>query len=140
MRRLLGRTQRTRFAIERGLVLAAMGVDDLLADRFTLGGTASAAAGPVGRSADAATDAKLSSQILAYSRTNGLFAGATLEGAALRSDKDSNQDFYDRPVGLSAIVSSSAPQPRDTKIAETWRTTLRTLAGPASTTVSDGKR
>jgi lipid-binding SYLF domain-containing protein len=112
------------------LVMNRKGVDDLMADRFTLGGNASLAAGPVGRTGDAATDAKLSSQILAYSRTSGLFAGATLEGAALRGDKDSNKAFYGRPMAVTAIVSPAERNANAPSIAETWRETLRRLAFP----------
>ena len=78
------------------LVMNRAGVDDLLKDKFTLGGSLSVAAGPVGRSGDAATDAKVSAQILAYSRSKGLFAGATLEGSAVHADDSDNEAFYGR--------------------------------------------
>jgi lipid-binding SYLF domain-containing protein len=110
------------------LVMNRKGVEDLLEDKFTLGGTASVAAGPVGRSADATTDAKLSSQILAYSRANGLFAGATLEGAALHGDKDANQAFYGTSTGVRAIVMSHE-RGQAPKIADVWCDTLAALAG-----------
>jgi len=110
------------------LVMNRGGVDDLLADRFTLGGAASVAAGPVGRAADAATDAKLASQILAYSRTNGLFAGATLEGASLRGDKDANLAFYGRPVTLTDVASSRELKAETPAATGQWRETLGTLA------------
>ena len=97
---------------------------------FTIGGAASFAAGPVGRSADAATDAKLSSQILAYSRTNGLFAGATLEGAALRADKDANEAFYGRQLGVKAITNEKEPTIRSSPLTERWRARLREIASP----------
>ncbi|HET9371280.1 MAG TPA: lipid-binding SYLF domain-containing protein, partial [Vicinamibacterales bacterium] len=76
------------------LVMNKRGVDDLLSDKFTLGGSLSVAAGPVGRSADASTDAKMSAQILAYSRAKGLFAGATLEGASIHTDDGNNEAVY----------------------------------------------
>ena len=114
------------------LVMNKKGVDDLLTDRSTLGGAASVAAGPVGRTADASTDAKLSSQILAYSRTNGLFAGATFEGAALHSDKESNLAFYDRSLDLQAIVShSAAARPSDPRVAQEWQSTLQAVTRSA---------
>jgi lipid-binding SYLF domain-containing protein len=112
------------------LVMNRKGVDDLLADKFTVGGSASVAAGPVGRSADAATDAKVASQILAYSRASGLFAGATLEGASLRADKDSLKAFFGRPVTLKDAVASVDKSVTLPAIAKTWRDTLRELAGP----------
>jgi len=112
------------------LVMNKGGVDELLEDRFTLGGTASVAAGPVGRQADAATNAQLSSQILAYSRAKGLFAGATLEGAALNADDDANADFYGvEEIGLRDVLSrgmTATPQ-----MAATWRATLDRITGGA---------
>ena len=113
------------------LVMNRKGVDDLLDDRFTVGGNASVAAGPVGRNADAATDAKVGSQILAYSRTSGLFAGATFEGAALKSDKDANESFYGKAFDLRTVLNMHAPAPGVPAIAARWRTTLRELAGSA---------
>lgn len=110
------------------LVMNRDGVNDLLADKFTVGGNASVAAGPVGRSAEAATDAKLSSQILAYSRTKGLFAGAVLEGSSLRGDKDGNKAFYSRPIGVREVVALNAPPSNAPEIATTWRHTLATIS------------
>lgn len=83
------------------LVLVVMnrdGVDDLLRSEFTLGVNASVAAGPVGRTAEASTDALAGAKILAYSRARGLFAGASIEGASLRSDDKANERFYGRKV------------------------------------------
>ena len=110
------------------LVMNRQGVDDLLADKFTVGGNASVAAGPVGRGADAATDAKLSSEILAYSRSAGLFAGATFEGAALHGDKDANESFYGRPMTVRAITDMTHLAGPD--VATTWQQTLNELAVP----------
>src|SRR5215469_4017091 len=70
------------------------GVNSLLEDNFKMGADASVAAGPVGRDAEASTDAKLNSEILDYSRTKGLFAGLELNGAAVKPDNDSNVAFY----------------------------------------------
>lgn len=109
------------------LVMNKEGVNDLLADKFTVGGNLSVAAGPVGRNADAATDAKLGSGILAYSRTAGLFAGATFEGAALRADKDANQAFYGRKLGILDITDMKPPATGVPEIARTWRSTLHGL-------------
>jgi lipid-binding SYLF domain-containing protein len=107
------------------LVMNKDGVDELLQDRFTIGGSASVTAGPVGRAADAATNAQMNSQILAYSRAKGLFAGATLDGAKLHADGDANEDFYGMRRSVKDIVfgkSDGLPQP-----AMTWRTTLGRL-------------
>lgn len=70
------------------------GVDSIVHGKFTLGADASAAAGPVGRSAQAATDAQLKAEIYSYSRARGLFAGAALDGTAITIDNDSNQAAY----------------------------------------------
>ena len=70
------------------LVMSQRGMDKLLEDKFTLGADASAAAGPVGRTADAATDAQMHAEILAWSRSRGLFAGVSVNGATLRNDLD----------------------------------------------------
>ncbi|HEX8091421.1 MAG TPA: lipid-binding SYLF domain-containing protein, partial [Blastocatellia bacterium] len=70
------------------LVMNRRGMDKLLGDKFTLGADASVAAGPVGRNATAQTNVRLDAEILGYSRTKGLFAGLSLEGATLRQDKD----------------------------------------------------
>src|SRR4029078_8731340 len=76
------------------LVMNDKGMNSLLGDKFTVGGDASAAAGPVGRQAGAATDAKLNAEILAYSRSKGLFAGLELQGAVISPDKDDNREVY----------------------------------------------
>jgi lipid-binding SYLF domain-containing protein len=74
------------------------GVDSIVHGKFTLGADASAAAGPVGRSAQAATDAQLKAEIYSYSRARGLFAGAALDGSAMTIDNDSNQAAYGEGV------------------------------------------
>ena len=70
------------------------GVDSIVNGKFTLGADASAAAGPVGRSATASTDAQLKAEIYSYSRSRGLFAGAALDGSAITIDNDANQAVY----------------------------------------------
>jgi SH3 domain-containing YSC84-like protein 1 len=74
------------------------GMNSLLSNDFTLGGDASAAAGPVGRQAGASTDAKLNAQILSYSRSKGLFAGLELKGVVIKPDKDDMSDVYGADV------------------------------------------
>ena len=71
---------------------------NLLEDKFEIGGEASAAAGPVGRTAKAATDAQLKAQILSYSRSKGLFAGISLSGAVISPDDDANRALYSIPA------------------------------------------
>jgi lipid-binding SYLF domain-containing protein len=70
------------------------GVEDMIKGKFTLGADASVAAGPVGRQAEAATDAQLKAEIYSYSRSRGLFAGVSLEGSVLSIDEAANQAFY----------------------------------------------
>ena len=86
------------------LVMNRDGVKDLLDTEFKVGANASVAAGPVGRTGEASTDASLSAQILAYSRTRGLFAGLALEGASLRIDRDANEKFYGKGVSKDEMV------------------------------------
>jgi len=80
------------------------GVKELLQDKFTLGADASVAAGPVGRSATAATNAQMSAKILGYSRSKGLFAGLALNGAVLRPSGDDNEELYGREVDPRALL------------------------------------
>ncbi len=86
------------------LVMNDKGMDRLLSTKFTLGGDASVAAGPVGRSTQAETDAALTAEILTWSRQKGLFAGVSLSGATLREDADWNQDLYGKKVTNRDII------------------------------------
>ena len=79
------------------------GVDSIVHGKFTLGADASAAAGPVGRSAQASTDAQLKAEIYSYSRARGLFAGASLDGTALTIDNKANQDVYGEGISARRI-------------------------------------
>jgi lipid-binding SYLF domain-containing protein len=76
------------------LVMNERGMDKLSSSKFTIGADANAAAGPVGRNATAQTDAFMSAEILSWSRSKGLFAGVSLDGATLRNDLDENQALY----------------------------------------------
>jgi lipid-binding SYLF domain-containing protein len=80
------------------LIMNPRGIDHLLKSRFTLGADAAVAAGPKGRTAEAATDALMHAEILAYSRARGLFAGISLEGAVISQDKDANRGVYGEQV------------------------------------------
>jgi lipid-binding SYLF domain-containing protein len=86
------------------LVMNQKGMDRLLSTKFTLGADASVAAGPVGRSTQAETDAALTAEILTWSRQRGLFAGISLSGATLREDSDWNQDLYGKKVTNRDII------------------------------------
>lgn len=74
------------------------GVDSIVHGKFTLGADASVAAGPVGRNAQAATDAQLKAEIYSYSRSRGLFAGVALDGSVMAIDNDANQSVYGEGV------------------------------------------
>jgi len=93
------------------LVMNEGGVKKLLSSKFTVGADASAAAGPVGRTSSAATDAQLHAEILTYSRARGLFAGISLEGATLRQDDEWNKDLYGKTVSNNDVVQSDTPPP-----------------------------
>ena len=80
------------------LIMNPRGIDHLLRSKFTLGADASVAAGPKGRSAEAATDLQLHAEILTYSRSRGLFAGVSLEGAVVKQDRNANEQVYGEPV------------------------------------------
>ena len=86
------------------LVMNPEGMKRLVQDSVKLGAELSVAAGPVGRSAEGATDAQLHAEILSYSRTRGLFAGASLDGAMVKQDKDDNETLYGRRVTAKEIL------------------------------------
>src|SRR6266852_3308764 len=86
------------------LVMNPHGAQTLLKSKAKLGGNASAAAGPVGRDAEAATDLAFHAEILTYSRAKGLFAGVSLEGSTLRPDGDANKRIYGHEVSARDIV------------------------------------
>ena len=87
------------------------GMEKLLSDQFTLGGDATVAAGPVGRDATAQTDAMMTAEILAWSRSRGLFAGIALQGATLRQDLDDNEKLYGRRLDNREILTNGVTPP-----------------------------
>lgn len=86
------------------LVMNQKGIDYLLRSKFTLGADAAVAAGPVGRTGEAATDVLMHAEILSYSRTRGLFAGLSLEGAVVKQDGDANADVYGERVDPKRLL------------------------------------
>lgn len=97
------------------VVLNDKGINSLLKDKFTLGADASVAAGPVGRATSAETDAALKAEILAYARTQGLFAGISLKGSSLKPDKEANLGLYGKQITAKEIlVSNSVEVPQET--------------------------
>jgi lipid-binding SYLF domain-containing protein len=94
------------------LIMNRKGVDKLLDSKLTLGADASVAAGPEGRKAAAATDVQMRAEILTYSRSRGVFAGVSLEGASIRQDKDANERLYGTRVDpRSLVLDGSHPVP-----------------------------
>jgi len=91
------------------LVMNEHGVNSLLHSKVKIGGDISAAAGPVGRTAEANTDAYLRAEMLTYSRARGLFAGISLDGASLRPDDEGNEALYGRKISASEIVQGPSP-------------------------------
>jgi len=83
----------------------------LLSDKFKLGGDASVAAGPVGRTAAADTDVKLTSEILSYSRAKGIFAGVSLQGAVVQADKSGDEAMYGTGADRHNILSGQVAVP-----------------------------
>ena len=94
------------------LVMNERGADKLLSSKFTLGAEGSVAAGPVGRTATAQTDAQMHAEILSWSRSQGLFAGLALEGATLRQDLDDNATLYGKRLENREIVTTSVRTPK----------------------------
>jgi SH3 domain-containing YSC84-like protein 1 len=93
------------------LVMNDGGMKHLLSDKFTIGGEATAAAGPVGRDASAQTDAVMHAEMLSYSRARGLFAGISLDGATLRPDEETNRELYGRSATNREILTGDFKTP-----------------------------
>ena len=90
------------------LVMNGQGAGAILSSKVKLGADASAAAGPVGRDAEADTDVTMRAEVLTYSRARGLFAGISLEGSTLRPDDDANERIYGRKIGSKEIALHGA--------------------------------
>jgi SH3 domain-containing YSC84-like protein 1 len=98
------------------LIMNESGVRHLLEDKFTLGGEAAAVAGPVGRTAHASTDLQLHAEILSWSRSQGVFLGASLEGVVIRPNKEAITGFYKKPVtARDILVAQSVETPPSAK-------------------------
>jgi len=97
------------------LVMERGGMDSLLKDKFTLGGDASVAAGPVGRAAAAETDAAMKAKILSYSRSHGVFAGLELKGTTLNQDGNANKALYGKEIDAPDILAGKVKSPAAAK-------------------------
>ncbi len=93
------------------MIMNPRGVEALLNSKVTLGGEASAAAGPKGRTIQASTDASMRAEILSYSRSRGLFAGISLAGTSLRPDDDATEQVYGRPLTARQIITGTVNVP-----------------------------
>ena len=93
------------------LVMNESGSKKLISSQFTLGGEGSVAAGPVGRTATAETDAFMRAEVLSWSRSRGVFAGISLQGATLRQDEDDNRDLYGKRLTTEEVVRRRTPPP-----------------------------
>jgi len=93
------------------LVMNLTGMKRLISDKFTLGAEATVAAGPVGRDATAQTDAVMRAEMLSYSRSRGLFAGISLQGATLRPDVDANEEMYGKAITNKEILTTDIAAP-----------------------------
>jgi lipid-binding SYLF domain-containing protein len=93
------------------LVMSKKGMNGMLSSKFTLGGEASAAAGPVGRDVTAQTDATMRADILSWSRSRGIFGGISVQGGTLRQDTDVNKALYRKNVGNREILTGKVEAP-----------------------------
>jgi SH3 domain-containing YSC84-like protein 1 len=108
------------------IIMNDTGMQNLLQSKFKLGADASVAAGPVGRHAEGMTDWKMRAQVLTYSRARGVFAGLTLNGAAVRQHKDDTRAFYGRMVPFKTLLLGNfQPMPTD---AQPWIAALNKYA------------
>lgn len=116
-------------------------LDNLMRGNFTIGATASASAGPVGREAEAATDATLKAEIYSYSRSRGLFAGVALDGAVMSVDQNSTNFYYQSVGGNLNQFGQARPLPASAgrlleQLAKYTTTTVPAPAGPATVTAT----
>ena len=107
------------------VIMDPTGVQRLLGNQFKLGAEASVAAGPVGRSAEAATDIQMRAKILSYSRSRGLFAGVALNGSTMAEDVDANQRLYGERLGSRDVVDKASARTDLPASATRFRTLLK---------------
>jgi lipid-binding SYLF domain-containing protein len=100
------------------LIMNPKGAESVMASKAKLGADASAAAGPKGRAATAATDVAMTAEVLSYSRSKGLFGGVSLEGSTLRPDGDANKKLYGREISAKEILREGKVTSADTNLAD----------------------
>jgi lipid-binding SYLF domain-containing protein len=97
------------------LVMSKSGMEHMLSDKFQIGGEASAAAGPVGRSSSAMTDAEMHAEILSYSRSRGVFGGLDLSGSAVLQDEKSSEELYGKMITNKELAETHVMTPSEAK-------------------------
>jgi SH3 domain-containing YSC84-like protein 1 len=122
--------QATDFVV---LVMNDKGARAVMNGKAKLGADASIAAGPVGRDAEASTNAAMSAEMLSYSRTQGVFAGVSLSGTSLGPDSDANKDIYGKKISGEEIFTGSVQPPESATVL------LSTLQEKSPTNMSHGK-
>jgi SH3 domain-containing YSC84-like protein 1 len=118
------------------------GLEKLLQDKFRIGGDVSAAAGPVGRSAQAGTDIMLHAEILTYSRSRGLFAGVSLTGAVVKPDNTGNEAFYGSGIAREDVLDGKVGIPSEAMVlvqAVSKATRTPIIGGPSPAATAKGK-
>lgn len=108
------------------VVMNERGLDNLMQNSFKIGGSASVAAGPVGREASASTDYRFQAEILSYSRSRGVFAGVSLAGSTIRADRDANEKIYGVGYNTKQIVMEKKGGAPDT--INPWLAVLKTIS------------
>jgi lipid-binding SYLF domain-containing protein len=106
------------------VVMSKRGLQNLVSNEFKIGADAGVAAGPVGRDASASTDASMRAEILSYSRSRGLFAGVTLNGASISSDDDADKRFYGKPLKAADIIFQGLAGPNVPSAVKDWQSML----------------
>lgn len=112
------------------LIMNQKGMDHLLSSKFTLGVDGSVAAGPIGRHVAGSTDWKMKSEVLAYSRARGVFAGIDLHGSAIKQDRDETAVLYGRVVPFASILHGEVPPPKQ---AQTFLATVQKYTSASTT-------
>src|SRR5215510_1766554 len=117
------------------LIMNDKGMQALLSSKFKLGADASAAAGPVGRHAEASTDWKMKAEVLTYSRARGLFAGVTVNGSAIHQDEDATRELYGRLVPFKTILTGAVATPAG---GEPFVAAVRKAVGGQTSSITPG--